>query len=256
MRTLLLSTVAFAALAGSAFAADLPSRKEAPVYVAPVPAFSWTGFYVGADIGGSFGSTSLHSNWSGWNSHSVDTSGVMGGGYVGYNYQWNQNFVIGVEGDFQGSGSSNTWSWVGGPALVGLGPNLNVYNVKLEENWLAAINGRLGISYDRALFYAIGGAAWGQGKATVGGYSPSNVWLASVSENKDLSGYDVGGGVEYAFTPNWVGRVEYRYYDFGKYNVYPWVGNYTPLRIETTVNTVRVGLAYLFSAPAPVVAKY
>jgi outer membrane immunogenic protein len=252
MRHLLLSTVALAALAGSAFAADLPSRKEAPVYIAPVPVFSWTGFYVGADIGGAFGQTNLHSDWSGWNSHSLDTSGVMGGGYVGYNYQLNQNFVIGVEGDFQGTSADKTWSWVGSNVLG----DANVYTVKTQLNWLASVNGRLGVAYDRALFYAIGGAAWAEGKGTLTGAAPSGLFIGSVSSSKTLSGYDVGGGVEYAFTPNWVGRVEYRYYDFGKNNLNPWVSTFTPLRLETSVNTVRVGLAYLFSAPAPVVAKY
>ena len=155
MRHILLSTVALAALAGSALAADLPSRKEAPVYVAPVPVFSWTGFYIGADIGGNFGSTSLRSDW-GWNSHSLDTSGVLGGGYVGYNYQINQNFVIGIEGDFQGSSASKSWSWVGS----NINGDANVYTAKIQTNWLASINGRLGVAYDRALFYAIGGAAW------------------------------------------------------------------------------------------------
>jgi outer membrane immunogenic protein len=255
MRHLLLSTVALAALAGSAFAADLPSRKEAPVYIAPTPAFSWTGFYVGADIGGSFGSTSVHDNWTNWNSHSMDTSGVLGGGYVGYNYQLNQNFVLGVEGDFQGSSASNSWSWVGSTIA---GDN-NVYTLKNQQNWLASINGRLGIAYDRALFYAIGGAAWGQGNATVTAGPVLAATLRgvnlSVGKNSDLSGFDVGGGVEYAFTPNWLGRVEYRYYDFGNYNLTN-VGAFTPYRLQTSVNTVRVGLAYLFSAPAPVVAKY
>ncbi|MCI4678427.1 outer membrane beta-barrel protein [Rhodoblastus acidophilus] len=253
MRTLLLSTVAFAALAGSAFAADLPSRKEAPVYVAPVPAFSWTGFYLGADIGGAFGSTSLHSDWTGWNSHSLDTSGVMGGGYVGYNYQFNQNFVLGIEGDFQGTGANQSYSFVTPPLPdAPLGAALTT---KTGIDWLASINGRVGISYDRALFYAIGGAAWAQGTASLTG-TTNGIWYGTVSRTADLSGYDVGGGVEYAFTPNWVGRVEYRYYDFGNYNLSPWVAAYTPLREQTSVNTIRVGLAYLFSAPAPVVAKY
>jgi outer membrane immunogenic protein len=254
MRHLLLSTVALAALAGSAFAADLPSRKEAPVYIAPTPAFSWTGFYVGADIGGSFGSTSVHDNWTNWNSHSLDTSGVLGGGYVGYNYQLNQNFVLGVEGDFQGSSASNSWSWVGS----NLAGDTNIYTLKNQQNWLASINGRLGIAYDRALFYAIGGAAWGQGSASFSGAVAGGAvpFVGSVSKTVTESGFDVGGGVEYAFTPNWVGRVEYRYYDFGNYNLSPAVATFTPFRDSTSVNTVRVGLAYLFSAPAPVVAKY
>ena len=82
-------------------------------------------------------------------------------------------------------------------------------------------------------------------------------WVGPVfSTSKSKSGFDVGAGVEYAFTPNWVGRVEYRYYDFGSYNVNPWVATFTPFRLQSSVNTVRVGLAYLFSSPAPVLAKY
>lgn len=251
MRHLLLSTVALAALAGSAFAADLPSRKEAPVYIAPTPAFSWTGFYVGADIGGAFSSTSINNSWTGWNSHSLDTSGVLGGGYVGYNYQLNQNFVIGVEGDFQGTSASQSSSWLE-PNLAGA-----AFTQKTSLDWLASINGRLGVSYDRALFYAIGGGAWANGSSTLTGANANTFpWALSVSRSASLSGYDVGGGVEYAFTPNWVGRVEYRYYDFGNYNLSSAAATFTPFRLQTSVNTVRVGLAYLFGAPAPVVAKY
>lgn len=249
MRTLLLSTVAFAALAGSAFAADLPSRKEAPVYVAPAPAFSWTGFYVGADIGGSFASTSLANVANGWTSNSLNTSGVMGGGYVGYNYQIN-NFVLGLEGDFQGTSNNQTSTYF---APVSFGPILagDVMQQKSALNWLASINGRLGIAYDRALFYAIGGAAWGGATASLADVSAGLFFPQSTT----ASGFDVGGGVEYAFTPNWVGRVEYRYYDFGNNNMFvaPAV---TPFRLQNSVNSFRLGLAYLFSNPAPVVAKY
>ena len=117
MRALLLSTVAFATLAGSAFAADLPSRKEAPVYVAPAPAFSWTGFYIGGDIGAAWATTtasptgSTENNYYGMSNPSLNTSGFMGGGYVGYNYQLNQNFVVGLEGDFQGTTNSKSSTW-------------------------------------------------------------------------------------------------------------------------------------------------
>lgn len=285
MRGLLLSTVALVALAGSAFAADLPSRKEAPVYVAPAPAFTWTGFYVGADIGGAFGSTQL-TNFGGypWTSHSMDESGVMGGGFVGYNYQLNQNFVLGVEGDFQGTSASANFAW-NNPAppptvvttpgtvvtvpgtlaaattvlsppttTVVTHPSTNFY-AKTSIDWLAAINGRLGVSYDRALFYAIGGAAWAGTSSSLSATDSNGVFLGALSNNTTLSGYDVGGGVEYAFTPNWTGRIEYRYYDFGSTALNPTFGPST-IRERTNVNTVRVGLAYLFSAPAPVVAKY
>jgi outer membrane immunogenic protein len=269
MRALFLSSVAFAALAGSAFAADLPSRKEAPIYVPPVPAFSWTGFYIGGDVGAAWATTGMNVNnyytilppLPAWRSQSLDSSGFMGGGYLGYNYQLNQNFVLGLEGDFQGTTNSKSVTWNSGPLVSDTVSS--AYMMKSSLDWLAAINGRLGIAYDRALFYAIGGAAW----AGASGSESVSVccevsWWRGYSQSKTLSGFDVGGGVEYAFTPNWLGRFEYRYYDFGNYNLngYYNLNNrfnvFAPAAVGTSVNTVRVGLAYLFSAPAPVVAKY
>jgi outer membrane immunogenic protein len=79
---------------------------------------------------------------------------------------------------------------------------------------------------------------------------PAN--LPPVSRTANLSGWDVGAGVEYAFDPRWLARLEYRYYDFGSFNTSN-VGAYLPLHLHTTVNTVRAGFAYLFNAPAPVI---
>jgi outer membrane immunogenic protein len=166
----------------------------------------------------------------------------MGGAYAGYNYQVSPNFVLGVEGDFQGNHSSASFYY----------PTFDV-TPRIQQNWLAALNGRLGIAYDRALFYVIGGGALGQGSVTVTPgvvlFSPA---LQPVSRTANLSGWDVGAGVEYAFDPRWVGRLEYRYYNFGSFNASN-VGAYLPLHLRTSINTVRVGFAYLFGAPAPVV---
>ena len=101
-----LAVALLSSVSATAFAADLPSRKEAPVYLAPAPVYSWTGFYVGAEFGGQWGnnSTSLVNNYTGntlLTTGSYNTSGVVGG-IVGYNYQINQ-FVLGVEGDMTGS---------------------------------------------------------------------------------------------------------------------------------------------------------
>ena len=126
-------------------------------------------------------------------------------------------------------------------------------------DWLAAINGRLGVAYDRALFYAIGGAAWGGvGIAAINWTYTKRLLGRSPSLEQDPVGLRLGAGVEYAFTPNWVGRIGYCYYGFGNYNM---SSRWTDIRFDpgapsTSVNTVRIGLAYLFSAPAPVVAKY
>ena len=109
-----LAVALLGSVSATAFAADLPSRKEAPVYIAPAPVFSWTGFYVGAEFGGQWGqnSTSLVNNFTGntlLTTGSYNTSGVVGGGLVGYNYQINQ-FVLGVEGDLTGSSNQGRFT--------------------------------------------------------------------------------------------------------------------------------------------------
>jgi outer membrane immunogenic protein len=250
MRHLLLSTVAIVALAGQAFAADLPSRKEAPVYVAPAPIFSWTGFYVGADIGGSWGNANLWVPGTGLYSfsHNANNNGVIGGGFIGYNYQFG-NFVLGVQGEFDGTGTGNsryTAAAVGGRGIV--------YESSFNQNWIASIDGRLGFAMDRTLLYVIGGVAWDSAAGHITNTFNNLGWTTG---SNTRTGYDFGGGIEYAFTNNWTGRIEYRYYNFGTTNYAfttdTFLGN-TYTRTTLTNNVVRVGLAYKFGAPEPVVA--
>ncbi|MCW2273456.1 outer membrane immunogenic protein [Rhodoblastus acidophilus] len=241
---------AFAAImiAAPALAADLPSRKEAPVYIAPVPMFSWTGFYIGADIGGGWSELNAKPyDVFGNNLGSFNTSsaGVVGGGRIGYNYQFNQ-FIIGVEGDFYGTGIGKTVYY---PAIDS--------SVKTNQDWLASVNGVAGFAIDRTMLYVIGGVAWAGTSAT---WTPGATWAVntpSYSVNHTYTGYDIGGGVQYAFTPNWIGRVEYRHYGFGSWN-YP--SNYLAQRTGATLNNniFTVGASYKFGGPvaAPVVAKY
>jgi outer membrane immunogenic protein len=262
MRKILLSAVTVAALASPALAADLPSTKAppppAPVYIPP--AFTWTGLYIGADIGGVWSNLSENDYYnygpllSYYGHRSPNNSGVFGGGHIGGNYQINQ-FVIGVEGSFAGTSLSNNHY-----------DYFTDTNWNTNTNWIASVDGRLGIAglwWDRALFYAIGGAAWTNANANLTAGTSYYAALAasgyplSVHWNKTLTGYDVGGGVEYAFNPNWTVRVEYRYYNFGNNNNAAYY--FAPLRNWTlTENVVKVGLTYLWAppAPAPVVAKY
>ncbi len=247
MRHLLLSAVAFSVLAGAALAADLPARKEAPVYVAPPPVFTWTGFYIGADIGGGWANANVNNVLGNFNSGTI--GGVVGGGRVGYNYQINQ-FVLGIEGDFYGTGISNTRYF---PATD--------LTIKTSQDWLASLNGRLGYAIDRTLIYAIGGVAWTQGTRdhTLGNFAGPAVaalgYPTSIGVTHDFTGFDVGGGVEYAFTNNWIGRLEYRYYGFCSWN-YPGAYWLPRSQVSLSDNVITVGLSYKFGAPEPVVAKY
>jgi len=235
MRKLTLSFLAFAALTGAAAAADLPATK-APV-VAPAPIYNWTGVYGGVDLGGAFGQTSLYLPASN-TSANIGNNGVFGGAQFGYNYQIN-NFVLGFETEF------NLQS-VKGNKTYQILPSANVYGASSQRDWFASVGGRLGYAFDRYLVYAVGGYAFSQFNSTL---TTNALQTAGVSTT--FNGYDVGAGVQHAFTDRWSGRAEYRYYNYGNnnayYNAYP--KNFSQ-KLES--NTFRIGLSYKFGGADPV----
>ena len=140
-----------------ATAADLPIRKAPP---APVPVFSWSGFYIGAHIGTGWGTTEAEINsFSGFGGgvggfvipvSQTQSNGFLGGVQGGYNWQLSPWAVIGVEADF---------SWTG---IKGTSPCLVIFGCSTDHDWIATVAGRFGVTYDRALFYVKGGVAWAQ----------------------------------------------------------------------------------------------
>jgi outer membrane immunogenic protein len=242
MRRLLLAATAVAVVAGSALAADLPSREAPPVYVPPPPVFTWSGLYVGAQIGYAWGTDSLSvtdPNGIQVISGSYKPNGVIGGAHVGYNLQLN-TLVAGVEGDVEGTGYSSSSAF---------GPGTFSTRIPVQ----GSVRVRLGLALDRALLYVTGGAAFA-------GFD--NTYLTGLgfdSVSKTRTGWTVGGGIEYALNANWSIRAEYRYADYGSFNDY--LTNSAPYgtfaRHHETQNSVRGGISYKFGAPpAPVVTKY
>ena len=265
-RRILMASVGAIALAGSAFAADLPSRAPPPVYVPPAPIFTWTGIYIGGQIGYAWGTsnTNLGDNFGDYTSFSTNNSGVIGGAHVGYNLQLSQ-FVVGLEGDVDGSSLSKT---VYGDPLIGAGTGFGVFvptTISGNLGVQGSIRGRVGYAWDRVLLYATGGVAFGGFNGSIS--TPIGYDSASTTR----VGWTVGGGLEYAVTNNWSIRAEYRYTQFGHSTVYannsfgP-SGVYYPLlgaigaygNRTINENRVQVGFSYKFdtAAPAPVVAKY
>src|SRR5882672_8027865 len=124
MRRLALALLASIALVGTAAAADMPVK--APVYKAPVmaPVYNWSGLYAGLNAGYSWGrqSNDLVAAATGARlfSNSDHLNGFIGGGQLGYNWQINQ-WVLGLEGDFQGSGQKGDGTFLIPPA-VGAAP--------------------------------------------------------------------------------------------------------------------------------------
>ena len=232
---LLLSTVALAALAGTAFAADLPSRHAPPAYAPPpIPVFTWTGVYIGGQVGYEFGKDSNSLNPS-----STSTNGVVGGAHIGYNYQLPNNFVVGLEGDVEGTSAKGTTTYGFGPGYY-------------KEGIEGSVRGRVGYAVDRALFYATGGAAFG-------GLHNNYYGVGQDSLSHTRVGYTVGGGIEYAIDHNWSVRAEYRYTDFGRSTDYLTnAAAGVADRKHDSDNKVEAGFSYKFDTfgPTPVVARY
>jgi outer membrane immunogenic protein len=189
MRKLLLSSVVLLIAPGIAAAADLPSRKDAPIY-SPVPVYNWSGFYVGLNAGlGWSNSSTVYVTGPGVNTSlgtGSDSAGFTGGGQIGYNYQTGQ-WVFGVETDIQYADVGGKVSW--GPySWWGTGGR--------GSQWFGTLRARAGYAVDRTLFYVTGGLAYG-------GLNDS--WYHGSTSN---TGWTLGGGVEYAFTPNWTAKIE------------------------------------------------
>jgi outer membrane immunogenic protein len=237
IRKLLLSAACVAALAGSAEAADLPLREAPPPY-APPPVFSWTGLYLGAQIGYAWGSdtfTAASPIVGTFANNSFTPNGVVGGAHVGYNLQVGQ-LVAGVEGDVDGTGYSGSRG--GGFATV-------TASIPVQ----GSIRGRLGVALDRALLYVTGGAAFAGLDTTYATFTGFD------SFGRTLTGWTVGGGIEYGLTANWSIRAEYRYADYGSFRDYP-VASLAPIyglgtfvQHHETQHAIRGGVTYKFGAP-------
>lgn len=237
LRRLLFSAAACAAAAQPATAADLPYNEAPPAYVAPI--FSWTGLYLGGQIGYAWGNDNFSGYGPGYSFSGVNAtpSGVVGGGHVGYNYQLNQ-FVIGLEGDVEGLSYGKAYQF-----------GNTTYNSHIPVQ--GSIRGRLGFELDRALFYVTGGGSFADFNTTY--QTP----FGFNSFSRSVAGWTIGGGIEYAITNNWTARAEYRYADYGSFTDYPYSAPGTSSTHHETTNAVRLGFSYKFDSfgPMPIGAR-
>jgi outer membrane immunogenic protein len=225
-----------------ALAADLPPPYRAPP---PAPMYSWSGAYVGANIGYSWGSANYEATIIavGAISHSEKMDGVIGGVQSGYNYQFGA-FVIGSESDFQLSGQK------GGSTFPGVLPGVTITTTEKLE-WFGTARTRLGfLATPNILIYGTTGVAYGQVKdsATT---TVTGVGSATASFKDVKAGWAVGAGVEGAFGGGWSAKLEYLYIDLGKTEHSfgtPGVGTIVSDTRHITDNIVRAGLNYRWSS--------
>jgi outer membrane immunogenic protein len=224
-----------ALLASPAFSADIP---PAPAYRAPViiPAYNWSGFYLGGHVGWGSGDTST-SSFGFSRSSSID--GWFGGGQIGYNWQAaGSPWVFGIEADLTGGAIDGTQTAFG----TAVSSSLDLFGT---------VRGRVGYAWDRVMLYGTGGWAWGKDKVTL--TTPAIGF--SVSDTASLSGWTVGGGLEWALIDNWTAKVEYLYLSYSSLDV---LSNFVVggFNADLDAHTVRVGLNYRFGGTAPVIARY
>jgi outer membrane immunogenic protein len=191
-----------------AFAADMGTRIPPPLTTttaaapAPIPyLYSWTGFYVGGNIGGGWESTTVDDPFLGV-SFSNNRSGFIGGGQVGYNWQLSPQFVVGVEGTFDGADIRSTDT---GTSLFGAtAGDLLASSAKVD--WIATVAARFGLAANNWLFYGKVGGGWVHDTVTLADLSAPGLFT---SQSDSKGGWLAGAGIEYGITQNWTVRVEY-----------------------------------------------
>jgi outer membrane immunogenic protein len=229
---------------GIAHAADLgrpPPPPPQPVY-APPPVFTWTGFYIGGNLGVAWTQGDVTDSFG--NSFSNSQNAVFtGGGQVGANFQINW-LVVGVEADFDWLANNNNSS---NAVVIGN----NAFQVSANDRWITTLAARVGVAANNWLFYAKGGGGW----VGVNEFTLTNVTAGaaiSSSNSNSNTGWLAGAGIEWAFAPNWTAKVEYDFLGLNNSTLTVPVG--TPVvggDIITTTNrdvqTLTVGLNYLFN---------
>jgi len=194
MTKLLLATSGLIALATApALAADMSVPFTGP----PVPAFTWTGFYLGGNLGVLGSNFFITDAAAGSAFNFKNSDGVMGGGQIGYNFQAG-TFVFGIE--FDGDGTSLKLNTNFLPTPAG-----SLLQGSATTPWVTTLAGRLGLAAGPWLFYGKGGAGWVDNRVV---FTDLVTGLSATTTNATV-GWLAGGGVEYAIVPNWTVKFEY-----------------------------------------------
>ncbi len=208
------------------------------------PTYNWAGLFVGGTFGYGIGrndSTFVVPPAANAEAFFLSPRGFDGGGIIGYNWQFG-SWVLGLDADFQGSTGS------GYLTCVNLCSGAGATTIDQKLSWFGTVRGRLGYAVGPALFYATGGAAFGEVKESITQPATGN---ASFSHSK--SGFAVGGGIENKLDlfgllgPNWTTRTEYLYIDLG--SVSDTFGATQTLTSNLHEHVWRTVVSYKFGAP-------
>ena len=216
-----------------AFGADVvaPPPFEPPAPPPPA-AFDWTGVYVGALAGYHWTDTDPHTFRVVQDHIRIDN--WLGGGFVGANYQFENNLVVGIEGEFDylaGSGNENL--------QVVISNKVETAEGKLDLGWSGSLRGRFGYAYENTMLFGTAGGELASGHGT-GSFNGQSIDTGT----RTVKAWTVGAGIEHAFTDNFFARAEYRYSYYPKISHdFSWDKDFS---IEASRNKFQVGLGYKF----------
>jgi outer membrane immunogenic protein len=264
-----------------ATAADM--AVKAPVYKAAPLIDPWAGFYIGANLGYSWGNWRADSNQTVYNFEQFtarpNVNGVLGGVQAGYNWRVAPQWLFGIEADIQATDEKASHAWTDPelPPTVNTPPPVTDFvprpgdaanlNHEWKFPWFGTV--RLRAGYNPApdwLLYVTGGLAYGESQYSFTFLQPgaaanqigSTATTYTLRHSSTDVGFAVGVGAEFKIDRNWSVKGEYLYVDLGKRTIVTTDIDGAPFRVGYSVNDhiVRVGLNYGFDWAAPVVAKY
>lgn len=220
--------VATNVVSNASWAADLPPGPAPAPQVYPpapvVPAYNWTSVYLGGNAGWGFATASVTGTFGALSTTlSEQLNGFVGGGQLGFNYQFGMA-VVGIEADFDASTQSLTTT-------------SGLFTATDRIPWLTTVRGRVGAAFDRVLVYATGGFGYGGFQSTV-----TAVGFGSASASQTHGAWIAGAGVEVGITNNLSGRIEYLYLDTGNIPLATIGGVSITDRLQD--NIVRAGLNF------------
>jgi outer membrane immunogenic protein len=233
VKSVFLASAAIAGIPiGAATASDLPMRMptKAPVVVAPP--FNWNGFYIGANAGMVWAKGSVEETdvgGAGVPSDTLTKSGLIAGVQVGYNWQFS-NIVLGLEGDFDFASATNNSQYTA----------TDLHNTRISS--LGTARARVGVTFDRWLPYVTGGAAFANLKNEL--VDTGAVGATMSRGSASVTGWTIGGGLEYGFDNHWSAKIEYLYAKFPDKtdaSQSPYIFKFTD-----SLSLARVGVNYRF----------
>ena len=257
MKRLLLTSAAAVALIAygtSLHAADMAVNAPPPPYVPPQ--FNWTGFYIGGNVGGGAATGTVFDTIGASLGSIGGDASFVGGGQIGYNWQFSPNLVFGIDWFFDGISNNNGGSVtfvspVTGDLITGSG----------KADWVTTITGRLGFTGPQAdhwMFYVKGGGGWLQTQASFADLGPTFPGFGS-SVTRTTGGWVFGVGVEWAFAQNWTTRLEYQYLGLDNIGINSGLLRDSLSVQDANFQSVTLGINYLFTwglPAAPVVSRY